>query len=263
VAPGKQALVCYADIVFREDAVTAVLNDPADICVAIDSAWKSRYAARTKRDMASAEKVIHAGARLSAIGRKVGIEKANAEFIGLLKLSSAALNAVRDLENTHKALAQSGGVADLISHFLDQKRLSVSIHDVAGSWAELNAPQDLARFALGTKAETLDRLKPLLHKMRVEEQINFSAAAWKDDPAAITDKVRSAFSVARVIVRSSSLAEDSWSTANAGVFTSVLDIDPGHGERFSSAVNEVIASYGAYNPDDQIKPRRALFRREF
>ncbi|WP_375202111.1 PEP-utilizing enzyme [Hyphococcus sp.] len=252
VAAEKQALVCYADIVFHEAAAAALVNDPADISLAVDSAWKTRYAARTERDMAVAEKVIVKDGALAAIGKEIGFDEADAEFIGLVKFSPSAMKAVHDLGKTNASLAETGGVAKLISHFIANDRFSISFHDVAGAWAELNAPQDLARFVLGTKAETLDRLKPLVRAMRIEDQVKFSISEWERDEAAINARVRSAFDGAPVIVRSSSLAEDCWSTANAGVYTSLPDVDLGQTEKFASAVNEVIASYGPRNPDDQV-----------
>ena len=53
--------------------------------------------------------------------------------------------------------------------------------DFEGNWSELNAPQDLARFVLGTKAETLDRLRPILKSASIEEQVSISVKAWNHD----------------------------------------------------------------------------------
>ena len=48
---------------------------------------------------------------------------------------------------------------DLID-YLGKTELSVNPFDVAGNWAEFNSTIDIARFILGTKAETLARLEP-------------------------------------------------------------------------------------------------------
>ena len=56
-----------------------------------------------------------------------------------------------------------------LSEYIEHLRaagLSVAGVDVAGDWAEFNEPRDIAHFILGTKAETLGRLRGLVRHRR-------------------------------------------------------------------------------------------------
>ncbi|MCW5724828.1 MAG: NTP transferase domain-containing protein [Maricaulaceae bacterium] len=252
VPDGAQALVCYADIVFRQGIVARLLDDPADVCLAIDTAWRRRYAGRTRKDMERAEKVRLAGGTLAGIGRQVATDEADAEFAGLVKLSPRAMAAARAGNQIPGELRETGRLTELIAALAALPGFTVATHDVMGDWAELDAPQDLSRFVLGTKAETLDRLKPLVRTMRVEDQVRFTVAEWEAGRDGLMEQIRKAFGGAPVIVRSSARSEDSWSTANAGAYDSIAHVDVADDGVLGGAVDAVIASYGARNGDDQV-----------
>ncbi len=251
VAPGVQVLTCYADIVFRAPVARRLLDDPADICLAIDTAWAGRYEGRTRRDMDRAEKVRLENGRLAGIGRAIAADRADAEFAGLVKLSPRAMAAARSADIPDET-RETGGLPDLIARLAGLPGLTVSFHDVMGEWAELNAPQDLSRFVLGTKAETLDRLRPLVTAMRVEDQVRFTVGQWAADRAGLMARVRGSFDGAPVIVRSSARTEDGWATANAGAYDSIAHVDARDDGALGGAVDAVIASYGAARGDDQV-----------
>ena len=69
---------------------------------------------------------------------------------------------------------------DLLAYFSDL-HLSMDFVDVTGSWAEFNSPADVARFVLGTKAETLHRLEPLVETSRIGKQVSFTVMQWQSD----------------------------------------------------------------------------------
>ena len=97
--------------------------------------------------------------------------------------------------------------------------------DVNGDWAELNEPADIARFALGTKAQTLKRLRPMVSKSRIEDQFSFTVEEWNVNSKLIMAKLNKCFSDTKLVVRSSALTEDGFSSSNAGAHTSILNID--------------------------------------
>jgi phosphohistidine swiveling domain-containing protein len=94
----------------------------------------------------------------------------------------------------------------------------------------------------GTKAETLERLAPLLRSAAILPQVRFSVAEWRGDHQGILDRVFAArWGSEALIVRSSAKGEDSNSDSKAGKFLSVAGVEgPG---AFSLAVERVIASY--------------------
>ena len=123
--------------------------------------------------------------------------------------------------------------------------------DVDADWAELNDPRDIARFLLGTKAETLDRLKNLTKLSTIFDQISFNVKDWKNIHDDIIKKIQSKYSNKTVIVRSSSQSEDTFETSSAGVYDSVQDVSTDK-QSLHKALSTVINSFKNTNMKDQV-----------
>jgi choline kinase/phosphohistidine swiveling domain-containing protein len=241
--------VTYSDIVFRPECVARLDAASADVALAVDSAWLTRYEARSPHDVAGAEKVRLAGTRLLDVGADIAAAQADAEFLGLVRFAPRALAAVREL----LASAPAPHTLPELLRRLAAAGLVVDAVDVAGDWAELNAPQDLARFVLGTKAESLERLKPLLRRARIADLVAVRHEAWRSAPEAILAAIRRNLREASsLIVRSSARGEDSWATSQAGAFRSVPNVPAGDPAMVARAIDDVLASYGTAMPDDQV-----------
>ncbi len=104
----------------------------------------------------------------------------------------------------------------------------------------------------GTKAETLERIAPVLRSAVILPQVRFSVADWQRDPQGVLKKIAEAPWVSgALIVRSSARSEDSSSESKAGKFTSVSGVDAASG--IASAIENVIASYASNDcQDDQV-----------
>lgn len=104
----------------------------------------------------------------------------------------------------------------------------------------------------GTKAETLERLTPVLRSAEVLPQVRFSVGAWCDERQAILERLSAMpWGAQTLIVRSSARSEDSKLGSQAGKFTSIAGVQ-GH-SAVSDAVDHVIASYtGRSCGDDQV-----------
>ena len=61
--------------------------------------------------------------------------------------------------------------------------------DVKGDWSELNETNDLVRFVLGTKAESLDRLYPMVKKSKIGKSYFFNVHDWNKDKNSIIKKI--------------------------------------------------------------------------
>jgi choline kinase/phosphohistidine swiveling domain-containing protein len=241
--------VTYSDIVFRPECVARLDAAPADVVLAVDSAWLTRYEARSPHDVAAAEKVRLAGTRLLDVGADIAPDRADAEFLGLVRFAPRALAAVRNL----LARAPVPNTLPELLRRLAADGLNVDAVDVAGDWAELNAPQDLARFVLGTKAESLERLKPLLRSARIADLVAVRHEAWRSAPDTILAAIRrNLHEATSLIVRSSARGEDSWVTSHAGAFRSVPNVPAGDPALVARAIDDVLASYGTATPDDQV-----------
>ena len=94
----------------------------------------------------------------------------------------------------------------------------------------------------GTKAETLERLAPLLRSAAILPQVRFSVAEWRGDRQGVLKRIAaSPWGSEALIVRSSAKGEDSSSESKAGKFTSVAGVEGA--AAISPAVERVIASY--------------------
>ena len=116
-------------------------------------------------------------------------------------------------------------LTDLL-RYLKSKGLSINGVDIGKNWSEINDRQSLAKFVMGTKSDTLDRLKTALTKSELCKQFTFTVNHWIKDKVKIIERINKTFPYTKVAVRSSSYLEDSFASSYAGVFKSVLDIDP-------------------------------------
>src|SRR5687768_9714453 len=94
----------------------------------------------------------------------------------------------------------------------------------------------------GTKAETLERLRPRITSALVLPQVRCTVAEWRSDPEAVCRRVRaSEFGQGRMIVRSSAVGEDGAQASLAGHFLSVPGVQ---GEvALRAAIDKVVGSY--------------------
>ncbi len=116
---------------------------------------------------------------------------------------------------------------------------------------ERGAPARRPVVAPGTKAETLERLAPLVRGARVLPQERFTLAQWRDDPEAILARLAARGWLALpLIVRSSALVEDDPRASLAGRFRSALDRLGAAAVR--EGIDEVARSLGGERPDDQV-----------
>ena len=256
LGPAHDTYVCYADVVFRRSAVAMLADASGDAVFAVDSRWRDRYEGRSRRDLDVAERVRLVGDQVVEAGAGVEVDGADvAEFAGVLRLTGPAAEATAGAIGAG-ALEPTTSLPALAGHLLD-RGFAVTAVDLAGGWAELDAKQDLARFVLGTKAESLERLRSMSHGGEIAELVSFTYGDWLADRDAVIDRVLGTIGSDQLIVRSSALAEDSWHESAAGQYQSVLDVDRAP-EAVAGAVDAVFASYGSEDPANQVLVQEML-----
>ncbi len=243
--------VCYADIVFRSDLVEKLKQAKADVAIVVDRDWQKRYAGRSAEDMGIAEKVLIRQGQLSDMGRHISVADAQAEYVGVMKLSADAWLKMDVLYRKRGDALLKQALPDLLLAWMAEG-LSVELVEVEGRWAELNAPQDLARFILGTKADTLQNLQGLVKKSEIGKQVNFTLAQWQQESVACIKAIQNLFGPLPLVVRSSALTEDAWTSSHAGGFTSVLDVPGVDQARIRQAIDQVFASYDTQDPGHKV-----------
>ncbi len=245
----SNVLVTYSDIMFRHTVPKALAATKADIAVAWDSAWLHRYAGRPVDDLVRCEKVLVNGNKIERLGADLPVDWASGEFVGLVYFSAKAVDSLIALRDSGPKSLRTKHLSEHIE-FLRGQGLSVDAVDVAGDWAEFNEPRDIAHFILGTKAETLSRLRGMVRHAVIQDQITCTVPEWQRNSSKVVQEVKTRFSKQLVVVRSSARSEDSFHASNAGGYDSVLHVDPESG--LNAAVEQVILSYGEASADDQV-----------
>jgi len=251
----RQTYVAYSDVILRPQSVAALRDAPGQLAVAVDSHWRSRYSDRSAADLDHAEKVLYDGATVKAIGRELTTDAANAELAGIVRFDPEAIELVIAALTDHRLTAKAT-LPDIVALCLDAG-LDVGAVDLEGDWAELDAKQDLARFILGTKAESLERLAPMDHGGVIGAQVSFTAARWAREPETITERILAELAGEKLIVRSSARSEDGWLESGAGRYTSILDVERTD-QALTAAISDVLASYGEAAHDDQVLVQEML-----
>ena len=236
----QDTFVSYSDTIFRKEVITELLDGDGDFAFAVDTAWEHRYQARSQDDIDIAEKID-----LSRFER--GLVRI-AEFTGLMAFKPAVVAYLNGLDAGDVGV----NLMDLAFHLKD-KGFRPRVIDVKGHWAELNAQEDIARFVLGTKADTLARLEPVLTKSTIGKQLSFTTEQWNKNQSAVLADIRAMFAGRALVVRSSSVAEDGWVKSSAGQFESCLNVDGADENAVGSAIETVVASYeDTPSPRDQV-----------
>jgi phosphoenolpyruvate synthase/pyruvate phosphate dikinase len=231
-APFSQSacIVAYSDTVFRKEIINALCQSPADIAFGIDTNFKQRYESRSADDLASAETIFL---------ENFALGQGEVEFTGLIHFSPKVVAYLHQL----KELSAGKTLRDLLNH-LATHGFSVEAIETQGHWAEFNSPADIAHFILGTKADTLARLKPLVRYSHIGDQVTFTAKQFQTSSDEILSSIQQTFKGKKLVVRSSANGEDNWHASNAGGFASQLNVDGQSEDEIKRAIIAVIQSYG-------------------
>lgn len=100
-----------------------------------------------------------------------------------------------------------------------------------------------------TKAGTLKSLQGVLSTARIVPLITFTAATWRAGQATCLELIQNILGPVSLIVRSSCLAEDGVTASNAGAFLSLPNVEF---DNLADAIEQVIASYGVWQPDNEV-----------
>ncbi|MDR9382213.1 MAG: PEP/pyruvate-binding domain-containing protein, partial [Natronomonas sp.] len=234
-----------------EPSVVGVLQTAAnDATIAVDTNWQNRYADRSPESKQRAEKVLLVGTTVDRIDTDIDLETADAEFVGLARLSGETIEFVLELVD-RGILVEEDDIPTLITK-LSVGDVTPHAIDIEGHWAELETPEDFSRFVLDTKANTLRRLQSMVEASTILDQYTFTVGEWQTNPETVREAIADAFEESEVIVRSSALAEDTWDESNAGRFESVLDVPVGDAKSLTDAIEHVIGSYPDDDSDNQV-----------
>ena len=150
-------LIVYTDLLFGAEVVRAALSSHADIGVVVDRQWRTLWERRMEDPLLDAETLrLGDGLRILEIGgRPRTLEQIEAQYVGIVRLSSAGCEKVRAL--LQDAARQPADASAFGSERpLDRAHLTdllmglvrrgerVQAIPIDGGWAEVDTPRDLA-----------------------------------------------------------------------------------------------------------------------
>ena len=243
-------MVCYGDILFRPQTFSELQRLGSDVAIAYDTTSVSYNATLQNEGRNVSEKVIVLEENANGRDNIIQTDWANGKFIGLVHFKKNALKLLNRLWVDNQKKVEQLTLVDLIE-LLRFNGLSVSGVDVKGNWAELVDGHEIANFVLGTKAESLSRIRGLIKSAKIQEQVDFTVGEWRSNKQKTIDLIADKFGAKNLIVRSSAISEDTFENSNAGNYDSVQNVDPRNGLR--DAIERVVHSYGtSINSLDQI-----------
>ena len=148
-------IVTYSDIVFEPAAVERLLAASGDILLVCDTEWRDVYEGRVDHPIAQAEKVTIVDGLVRRIGKHLDEAEADAEFIGLLRLSQSGAALV---SSTYEELAprfagrpfqsaarfETAYLTDMLQELIDR---GVEVRPVLiwGGWREIDTIEDFRK----------------------------------------------------------------------------------------------------------------------
>jgi len=93
---GEPFICCYSDILFTADVIGRLAASKDDMVLGVDTAWLTRYEARTDHPPDDAEKVTVVGDRVTRVHRQIPESEAYGEYIGVAKFSAAGAAKLKD-----------------------------------------------------------------------------------------------------------------------------------------------------------------------
>jgi L-glutamine-phosphate cytidylyltransferase len=142
-------IVSYGDIFFRSELVRRLADAPGELVVAYDRGWRRLWTRRFADPLADAEtfRVDGAGKLLEIGGKTARMEEIEGQYMGLLKFTPAAWNAVESLRATLDATTRDRlDVTGLLRRLLASGGPAIDTLGTDGQWGEIDDAGDVALY---------------------------------------------------------------------------------------------------------------------
>ena len=252
--------ILYADILFRKIDHGSLQKDVNLLFV--DASWGNRIFKRKQRDNSLIELTVLDNTKrinLFQDGYHTNNASQYSELCGLMRFNYETINQLITITNNLSIEKLKNLSTSNLLEIARQQGLHFYGHDISGKYCQLNIDDDLKRYYLGTKAETLSTLNSTgLKSGIILDQVRFTVGDWNTDQLKIIKEIIKYFYSGEIVVRSSNFAEDNENETAAGKFESVLKVKLNK-EDIKKAVNNVILSYGKdCSNDEQLLVQRCL-----
>jgi phosphohistidine swiveling domain-containing protein len=235
LAEGQRELyITYSDILLRPELVQSLSGMPTDaVVVAIDT-------------------LSAADACSVNLPETIVLDGMVQEFVGLIRVPAPYVPTFRNQVLTLSGDMRRAHLSHLLAELAVRSECNPTGVYASGNWAHAEYGRSVARFVIGSKAATLERLQNRLKRSKILPLAYFTRAAYASGREATLRSLVERFGRERVlIVRSSATDEDGFARANAGRYHSELNVPPTL-EGLGRAVDMVFQSYAGNDPLDEV-----------
>ena len=117
----------------------------------------------------------------------------------MVKFSTKALKKIQFWKRQYnKNFFKKFNLINLIN-LLIKEGLKIVEVDARRGWAEMNYSFDLARFILGTKADTLNNLSGIIKKSKILKQVSFYVHSWEANNDYYINKIQKEYKSEKLI----------------------------------------------------------------
>lgn len=146
-------IASYSDIIYSSGIIKKLISSRSDFSIVVDKNFKPKYDGRILHPLSEAEKVVVKNGKIVKIGKIVGNDESNGEFIGLAKFSAKGVKtAVKIYNNLLKKLAgkpfqsakefERAYLTDFYQELIDRKYVVTPVY-ISGHWLEIDTIEDL------------------------------------------------------------------------------------------------------------------------
>lgn len=241
-------IITSSNIVYHPELLQNLIRHKADIVLCTDV---------LPGDLSYEQSIFRGFARVKTKGKNVVDignsvhEKETRFFIGTLFMSR---NSVELLKKKYQIDSENVGqlnLSSVIKQFIDAGLEVCFCESPTGSWSKVTGANDVSKFVIGTKAETLERLRRMMKTATILEQFRFNVEDWLSNKDDVVDGILKQFPKGKVVIRSSALAEDSWKNSMAGCFHSETGVELSR-EKLIRSIERVIQSFIASKETNEL-----------
>jgi choline kinase len=140
----SSAIISYSDIVYKSEHVNSLKKSNGDIVITADLKWEELWKLRFENPLDDAETFKSTDGRLTSIGGKTNnLLDIEAQYMGLLKLSSKGWNQMLNLYNTFTVEKQCRLDMTAMINELLNNGIEVNVVFVEGGWCESDSYADI------------------------------------------------------------------------------------------------------------------------
>ena len=159
-------VVTYADILYADSVLQAVLASAGDISVAVDLDWKQYFSTRAADPYTIAETLVMRDGAITLIGTPVASpEQVQGQYIGLMRFTAAGASLLRECYWKYRRARwgqpwqqaqtfEKAYITDILQQVIDDGT-TLTPACVHGEWVEIDTASDYERLLAAERAGTL------------------------------------------------------------------------------------------------------------